>query len=107
MDDIKRPAAKLTVRQARAAYEAVCLKYGELPAPGVYEQGGVTPWPTGPVLVRDFEGLYGDYRWAVLWEGGPEEWTSECGYGGDGKPVYPVGVFTEAINGYALALYPA
>lgn len=105
MDDIKRPAAKLTRMQARTAYEAVCAKYGETVEATATHDGGA--WPTGPVLVRGFESAHGgDYAWAVVWEGGPYEWPVECGYGADGKPNYPSGVYTEPINGYALALYP-
>lgn len=106
MDDITRPAPKLTKYQAFRAYTAVCAKYDETAHPAAVTHDGGT-WPTGPVLVRGFESAHGgDYAWAVVWEGGPHEWPVECGYGADGKPDYPAGVWTEAINGYALALYP-
>lgn len=112
MDDVKRPTAKLTQAQASKAYELVCEKYGEhvqrsatTAKVAVFEQG-VGRWPSGPVLVRNFEGWYSTTPWAIVWEGGPEDWTSACGYGGEHKPVYPAGVFTEPINGFALGLHP-
>lgn len=83
----------------------------------------------GPTLVKDYEGLYGVYNYAILWEGGPFEWTYLLQGGFDEelfsmiypefepdrdkarkrcerKPVkFPKDVFAEAINHYSIALY--
>ncbi len=111
MQDVKDTRPKLTRRQAQAAYVAVCEKFGETPSRttgggiAVHRQGSGV-WPTGPILVADFEGWYSTNDWAVLWEGGPEDWSILSGYGADNRPDYPAGVFAERINGYALGLYP-
>jgi len=86
----------LTKAQATAAYRRICKALGETPHTDVVEQG--MRWPAGPVLCRDFEGWYSTTRWAVVWEEGPYEWP--CNRIDDR-------VFVEAINGFALGLYPA
>ena len=121
---------KLTEEQALAAYEALVTglarNYGHDPeellgpqraaATGelvVRRQGGLS-WPDGPVLCADFEGWSTTSDWAVVWEGGPHDWTMYVPHGGRtedfGLTVGPIdlpGVFCEPVNGFALALYPA
>lgn len=65
----------------------------------------------GPTLMENFEGNYDTYRWAIVWEGGPYEWTygafeAHTGeYGRMEGVTRPAKVYAEAINHYALALY--
>lgn len=113
MDDIKRPAPKLTPTQASKAFVAIVgameksLGYepGELTGPGapdgkvvVHEQGG-GQWPDGPVLCRNWEDRDG---WAIVWEGGDYDWPHLMW-----PAAQAAGVFAEPYNGFALSLYPA
>jgi hypothetical protein len=108
----------ITLDKAKAAYRAVCAALDEQPSVVsaitgdviVYRQGGAS-WPTGPVLVEDFEDS-GHY--AVVYEGGPYEWawlvsqgeTDEFGHRWP-KAEIPAGVHTECVFSFALGLYPA
>lgn len=100
----------LTKAQAVAAYKALVKAYadqGVVEHPPVAQDG--QRWPDGPVLCRDFELWSGPTRWAIVWEGGPEEWalsaTAMQSY--DTLITFPDGVFVEPIVGWALGLYPA
>jgi len=88
--------SNLSQREAVKAYRKVCLRYGTTPHPVVRQ--GMGGWPSGPVLCRDYEGWYSTTRWAVIWEGGPYDWTME-------HFEEDLGVFVEPINGFALGLY--
>lgn len=93
---------KLTKAKANAALAAI------------RKQFGVTAAESGPQLVQDYEPMHGgtvDY--AIVWEEGPFEWTygafwphvdAESGIRREGV-VKPAGVYSEAINHYALGLY--
>lgn len=87
-----------------SAYKRVCKALGEAPHGEPVRQGLAETWPDGPVLCRDFEGWYSDYRWAIVWETG-DDWPlrdrvhKAADRGGR--------VYSESVNGWALALFPA
>lgn len=97
---------KLTKAKATAALRAICKQFAVDEA----EIGA----GRGPQLVQDYEPMHGgtvDY--AIVWEEGPYEWTygafwphidTETGLRREGV-VKPAGVYSEAINTYALGLY--
>lgn len=82
---------------------------------------------TGPKLVMDFDWTGTGARPAIVWEGGPFEWTYQFPYGGvdeeatgllqefkpggrierkDVSGKIPKGVWTEACTAWALSIYP-
>ncbi|MBC8090836.1 MAG: hypothetical protein H7Y15_02640 [Pseudonocardia sp.] len=93
----------LTQAKATAAYRALLKQYKAhaVTAHPVVEQGA-GPWPSDPVLCRNFESWSSTTRWAVVWEEGPYEWALDAA---EHSEKFPVGVFVEPINGYALGLY--
>lgn len=101
----------LTATEATEAYRAVCAQYADM---GVEAHNGFVRqdeqrWPTGPVLCRKFEGWSTLTEWAVVWEGGPEDWPqyASAAQFEDGRGGLPDGIFVEPVNGFALGLYPA
>ena len=110
-------AKKLTKKQAEAALKVIAKKFG---ADNDY----------GPSLIKDYQGWYSDYAWAIVWEEGPYEWPMLLDGGFDDElfqmlypefepdinkasmkarrspAVLPAGVWAEPINHYSLALHP-
>jgi hypothetical protein len=118
--------SNLTARRARIAHRRIVtgleLQYGytpgELLTPTlhrgevlIHRQGEGT-WPTAPVLVRKYEGWSTTTEWAIVWEGGPDEWVHhlDCGleetHGATQPPICtPDWLFCEPIQSFSLGLY--
>ena len=118
---------KATRREAEAVLTALKRSYGWTPATDAdwHDAYGdpelVENWDWGWTTVNT-------YRWAIVWEGGPYEWTYLFPGGGFDEEMYnlafefgketarrlatkpgaelPDGVWTEAITSWAIAIYP-
>lgn len=71
---------------------------------------------SGPKLVKDFDWSgTGGAPYAIVWEGGPFEWTMTAGHGGIDEEfgfkikavAFPESVFCEPMTGWALGIYEA
>lgn len=65
---------------------------------------GVTEGVGGPELIFDYEGMYNNHAVAIVWEGGPFEWT-EITTLFDNHLLLSDGFWTESINHYAIAIH--
>jgi hypothetical protein len=114
----------LTEEQAVAAYTALVTglsrNYGYdgeggeplVAHPIVAQTAAGGDWPDGPVLCRNYEGWTSTTDWAVIWEGGPYDWSMyldggiEEEFGARLQAIeLPDGVWAEPINGFAVGLY--
>jgi hypothetical protein len=98
----------------KRATKAECLKVFK----AVCKQYGVTQEDIdkgyGPQLMMDWDWLGFGPNPAILWEGGPYDWTHYTPYGGrceegwtirDVSSQMPPGVRTEPMTGWALSIY--
>lgn len=94
----------LTQAEAMIAYRRICRALGETPANAPVEQGdGSQAWYAGPVLCRDYESWSTASRWAIVWEGGTEDWAIRMA----DRLIHDPKVFAEPIQSFSLGLYPA
>lgn len=85
--------------EAKGAYRQVCALLGVEPQKSIRKQGDPGPVPIGPILYRDFEGWHATFPWAIVWEGGPHDWSVEASF----TPELLESKFLfEPINSYAL-----
>lgn len=110
----------LTEAQAKAAFESVKAQFKEYREGLGYE----------PELIKNWDWLdTGPKAWAIVWETGPSDWSYRSPDGGrdwehthemqailgykdavvdtPAAPDFPAKVRGEAVNSWALALYPA
>lgn len=117
-DEVPVLSEELAMEAYRAivAHLATSFGYDDLtPDDHATRQGiGDPAWNNGPVLCRDFEGWHTDTSWAVVWDGGPFEWSYLLPMGGRGEfgievePVrLPDGVACDSFSNVAISLYPA
>lgn len=97
----------LTEAQAMEAYRAVvadlAATFGMTLTPDdhpVRQGEGDPAWYSGPVLVQDFGLWYSETAWAVVWEGGPSDWSLLI------TPQLPEGTAYDCFCSFALSLYP-
>lgn len=93
-------ARHLTRKQAFAAYRRVCRNMN-VESHDLSVRQGYPGWISGmPMLCEHFEDRY---RWAIVWEGGSEDWTVKQGERENNRPRTPV--LAEPLNSYSLALF--
>jgi hypothetical protein len=81
-----------TEAQANAVFEQIKIQFKEY----------ITP-DYAPKLVKDWDYLEsGPKAWAVVWEQGPHEWP----YSVPTFPAPEASVWAEAVNTWAVAIYP-
>lgn len=90
---------QISALEAKGAYCQVCALLGVKPEKKIRKQGDPGPVPSGPILYRDFEGWYAVYQWAIVWEGGPHDWSVISIYS---KELMESKFLFESINSYSL-----
>lgn len=118
---------KVSRAKAEAVLEAVKAQHAAFLSPMTIDGVTYPPLYGDPTLVEDYDDRPG---WAILWECGPDEWafTIDGGTGEEDRVLFaeasaefggnvkaperapakmPKGVWTEPINSYAVAIYPA
>ena len=85
----------VSAAEAKAVFAAVRRHFGVSP-------GARGADASGPDLRRDYDFGWGRCDYAIVWEGGPSEWTTEV----SGLPGLPDTVWTEPQTSWALGIWP-